>query len=161
MWITPSKVILASGVGRGPFPLTAFDNALCSIGIGNYNLIKVSSIFPPYATLSSEISLLKQQELKAGSLLPVVYTSIASSNFGERVASCIGIGLPEDPSNIGVIFEKSIIGSIEDAQKEVGTMIDLALRERNIKMKEVRFATSQNIVEEGFSCAVSVAILLA
>ncbi len=41
------KIIVTWGTGEGPTKLAAFDSALMSAGIANYNLIKLSSIIPP------------------------------------------------------------------------------------------------------------------
>ena len=40
------KVAITSGKAEGPSKLNAFDNALLDAGIGDVNLIKVSSILP-------------------------------------------------------------------------------------------------------------------
>ena len=37
---------IVSGVGKGLTSLSAFDNALLNAGVGDYNLVKVSSILP-------------------------------------------------------------------------------------------------------------------
>ena len=42
----PTEYRLSSGTGTSPHELVAFDNALLSAGISNYNLLKVSSILP-------------------------------------------------------------------------------------------------------------------
>ena len=38
---------VARGVGSGPTGLAAFDAALLSAGVGNFNLIRLSSVIPP------------------------------------------------------------------------------------------------------------------
>ena len=45
-WPTPNRLWLASGGAEGTTELNAFDNALLAGGIGNLNLIKVSSVVP-------------------------------------------------------------------------------------------------------------------
>jgi pyruvoyl-dependent arginine decarboxylase len=35
-----------NGIGKSQYPLVAFDNALRNAGIGDFNLVKVSSIIP-------------------------------------------------------------------------------------------------------------------
>lgn len=46
---------MVSGVGYGKTKLTAFDNALQYAKVGDYNLIKVSSILPPKAKEANKI----------------------------------------------------------------------------------------------------------
>ena len=38
---------ISRGTGEGPTPLAAFDAALCAAGVGDYNLIILSSVIPP------------------------------------------------------------------------------------------------------------------
>lgn len=45
------KVSITSGKSEGPTKLNAFDNALLDAGIGNVNLIPVSSIIPASAKI--------------------------------------------------------------------------------------------------------------
>jgi arginine decarboxylase len=45
----PSKFDLVVGSGEGATPLNSFDAALLDAGIGNLNLVRVSSILPPGA----------------------------------------------------------------------------------------------------------------
>ena len=45
------KVSITSGKAEGPTILNAFDNALLDAGIGDVNLIKVSSILPTGAEI--------------------------------------------------------------------------------------------------------------
>jgi arginine decarboxylase len=41
------KIQITTGVGEGPAPLAAFDTALLSAGVANYNLLCLSSVIPP------------------------------------------------------------------------------------------------------------------
>lgn len=45
------EILVTSGVGEGPTPLAAFDAALMAAGVGNYNLLHLSSIIPPSAVV--------------------------------------------------------------------------------------------------------------
>jgi arginine decarboxylase len=45
------KIIVTSGAASGPTPISAFDHALISAGIANYNLLYLSSVIPPGATI--------------------------------------------------------------------------------------------------------------
>ena len=46
-WKQVTKMSVTAGTAEGGTTLNAFDNALLVAGIGNVNLIKVSSIVPP------------------------------------------------------------------------------------------------------------------
>ena len=45
------KIHLSPGVGKGPTELAAFDAALMNAGVANYNLLRLSSVVPPNATI--------------------------------------------------------------------------------------------------------------
>ena len=49
----PEKIFFTRGVGRAESQLKSFEEALRDAGIAPYNLISVSSIFPPNAALIS------------------------------------------------------------------------------------------------------------
>ena len=52
---------LGAGIGTGNTALNSFDNALVRAGIGNYNLLKVSSILPSQCTKCSYITVSEGQ----------------------------------------------------------------------------------------------------
>src|SRR3977135_996179 len=84
---------------EGSTPLNAFDNALLAAGIGNVNLIKVSSILPP------GIELVALPRIKPGALVPTAYAAIPSGVPGVVVGAAVGWAGPEDPAKNGVIME--------------------------------------------------------
>ncbi len=45
------QIVVTSGTGEGPTPLAAFDAALLSAGVANYNLIYLSSVIPPGSSI--------------------------------------------------------------------------------------------------------------
>jgi len=100
MLATPRKFTLVASGAEGPSRLNAFDNALLKAGIGNVNLIRVSSILPPNSTEVTKLS------IAPGSLLPTAYGAIQSEVEGEWISAAVGIGIG-DPSEYGVIMEFS------------------------------------------------------
>ena len=57
----------AFGHAEGKTPLNAFDNALLAAGIGNVNLLKISSIVPPNTRI------IALPRIKPGSIIPMAY----------------------------------------------------------------------------------------
>lgn len=90
---------MVAGMGRGKTQLTAFDNALQYAKVGDYNLIKVSSILPPKAKESKKIVVEKE------SILPIAYGSIVSEEIGKEIVAAVGVGIPKNQGEIGVIME--------------------------------------------------------
>src|SRR5207249_12268754 len=66
-----------AGHAEGGTPLNAFDNALLAAGIGNINLVKISSILPP------EVPVIELPKIKRGALIPTAYAAMTSEKPGE------------------------------------------------------------------------------
>ena len=126
---TPTHYFLVSGASEGFTPLNGFDGALLSAGIGDTNIVKMSSIVPPRCQRISPVP------LPAGSLVPTAYASITSDIPGEIIASAVAVALPENPDYPGLIMEYSARGPKAEIEETVRQMaIDgMKLRGRVIK----------------------------
>ncbi|MGB9562033.1 MAG: pyruvoyl-dependent arginine decarboxylase, partial [bacterium] len=119
------------GKGEGTNELLAFDNALYQAGISQYNLVKVSSILPPFVKKAEKI------DLPPGALLPIAYARLLSKIPGEVISAAIAVGIPKDSKNIGVIMEYSGVCSEEEAREIVFRMTVEAMRIREIILEDV------------------------
>ena len=126
---TPTKYFLVSGSSEGFTLLNAFDGALLRAGIGDTNLVKMSSIVPPNCTLINPI------KVPPGSLVPTAYASMTSDVPGEMISSAVAVALPEDPIHAGLIMEYSARGYRKDIEEMVRQMAieGMKLRDRKIK----------------------------
>lgn len=113
---TPSRYFLTAGSAEGEMPLTAFDGALLAAGIGDVNLVRVSSILPPGARP------LIQLNLPAGALVPIAYGYNCSDQPGRRIAAAVGVGIGADDEP-GVIVEHSGPGAAADMADIVRLMV--------------------------------------
>ena len=139
-----NKYVIRSGVGRSDKYLPSFDKALIEAGVGNYNLVRLSSILPARCKEVQEI------DLQEGSLLPTAYATITSSEAGEMIASAIGVGISADDSQVGVTMEYSSKGETkEECEIIVMEMIKEAFVARGWKMKEFKTKAVEAIAEEG------------
>jgi arginine decarboxylase len=120
---------LVSGASEGLTPLNAFDGALLSAGIGDTNLVKMSSIVPPRCQQISPVS------LPPGSLVPTAYASITSDIPGEIISSAVAVALPKEPHYPGLIMEYSARGSRADIEETVRRM---ALEGMRLRMREIK-----------------------
>lgn len=143
-----------AGHAEGSTPLNAFDNALLAAGIGNINLLKVSSIVPP------EVSIIDVPKIKPGALIPTAYAAISSDVPGQTVAAAVGYGLPDAPGKNGVIMEFHGIATREEAERAVTGMLDEAFRVRGEAIREMRVYAAEHTVER-IGCAVAAIALLA
>ncbi len=140
--IKPNVFKLVSGTGEGFMPLNAFDQALLNAGIGDTNLMRMSSIIPPHAQEVDEI------DLPAGALVPVAYGSISSSKPGQVISSAIAVGLPEDPAEAGVIMEHEDEAPLVNVKDTVYNMALEAFRYRNRKCRQIKTIGAEHTVEQ-------------
>src|SRR5690554_79960 len=128
MLSTPRKFTLVSGGAEGPTKLNAFDNALLAAGIGNLNLLRVSSILPPQTEFVEEL------DIAPGSLTPTAYGSLVGDVPGEIISAAVGVGFTRD--SYGVIMEYSGHCGKKEAETKVLAMVENAFRQRNIPLEK-------------------------
>jgi arginine decarboxylase len=146
----PKLVCLASGAAEGDSELTAFDNALRKGGIGDVNLIRVSSIVPPGATIS------KLPDLPFGALTPAAYAKVVSTTPGQTIAACIGVGWT--PRG-GVLMEASGVDeTAEEIEARTRLMVEEGMRVRGLEPFELHFATAEHTVDR-IGSAIAAAVL--
>lgn len=132
----PNRFVLVSGIGDAAEALNAFDRALLSAGVGNYNLVKVTSILPPFAQVGSV------EELPAGAIVFAAMGSITSLHAGEQISAAVAAGVPADPSKPGVLMEGSFRCSKEEAEQKVREMAKLAMQDRGEEILRIDSAAA-------------------
>ncbi len=142
MFPLPDKFALVAGSGEGKSELTAFDAALLAAGLGNYNLVKMSSIMPPGARVSDRL----REEVPPGSLLPVAYGFFTSDRPGEVISAAVAAGLTG--TTYGVIMEHKGPWPREKIEREVTDMVREALARRDLPVKEIVVSSAQHRVEK-------------
>jgi len=105
------KIFLTQGVGKHREKLSSFEMALRSAGIAQYNLVRVSSIFPPHAKLISKKDGIKL--LKPGQILYVVMSENATNEPHRLVASSVGVAIPKDRAQYGYLSEHHSFGQTD------------------------------------------------
>lgn len=132
MWLpTPTKFFLVSGCAEGFMPLNAFDGAILASGIGNTNLIKVSSIIPP------KCQKVESLKIPFGALVPVAYASKISQIPGEIISAAVACAFPENEEKPGLIMEYSAAGHKEEVEEIVLKMAEEGLISRGEKIKKL------------------------
>lgn len=107
------KVALVKGVGKGQTKLSAFDNALQTVGVSNYNLIVLSSVIPPHTTVE-RLERYHTPDEEWGHKLYVVKAEERSDIKGDAIACGIGWYQIEDEDNRGLFVEHETVGVNEE-----------------------------------------------
>ena len=112
----PQECCLVRGVGKHREKLTSFELALRDAGIAMFNLVRVSSIFPPGCKVIPRTDgLLK---LKPGQITHVVLAEIATNEPHRLVVASIGLSIPADRGTYGYISEHHGFGETEEKAGE-------------------------------------------
>lgn len=138
------QVYLVAGKAEGVTPLNAFDNALLNAGIGDANLVKVSSIVPP----GTKVTLAKPN-LPSGAFVPCVYAECFSETKGEKIAAAVVVGLADD--GFGVVMESNG-KTAEEAITKAKFMVEEAFRVRGLRLAQTFQVAAEHQIEHCGSC---------
>ncbi len=104
----PTKVFFTKGVGTHSQKLQSFELALRKAKIATFNLVRVSSIFPPNAKIISENEGL--QLLNIGQIVYVVMAQAETDEPNRLVSASIGLAIPSDRASYGYLSEHHAFG---------------------------------------------------
>ncbi len=147
------KYSLVRGMGRHQTLLNSFDLSLINAGLGDYNLIKISSILPGNVSKLQNIQELSYK-LKKGDPIFIAYSTIDSRKHS-FLCTGVAVGIPEDKEDSGIIMEYSSFGENLDileykAKENLEFMIIEAFKYRKKILKHIEFKiiTGQKFLSE-------------
>lgn len=141
---TPTIYCLVTGASAGYTQLNAFDGALLAAGIGNTNLIKVSSILPPGVQERS----VHELGLEPGALVPVAYGHMESDIPGSMISAAVAAAFPRDADRPGLIMEYNAHGHREDAEQVVRRMAEAGMEQRGWAVDRIQSVATDLRVEK-------------
>ena len=134
------KIAIVSGKAEGPTKLNSFDNALLDAGIGNVNLIKVSSM------LDKNTKIEKLPELKPGRMINCVLSCVSSDKKGDFISAAVAIAIGE---NLGCVVENSKINeNPEDVRNESIEMVKYMMEVRGEPVQELIVEEINHTIEK-------------
>ncbi|PLX15768.1 MAG: arginine decarboxylase, pyruvoyl-dependent [Candidatus Muiribacterium halophilum] len=104
----PKALFLTKGVGVHREKLGSFEEALRDAKIACYNLVKVSSIFPPHCKIMGRDK--GVANLKPGEITFCVMSENSTDEPGRIISASVGIALPKDKNNFGYLSEHHSFG---------------------------------------------------
>jgi arginine decarboxylase len=137
----PTKFSLVGAASEGRTELTAFDRALLLSGVGNVNLLKVSSILPPGAVYQEKV------DIQPGILLPIAYGSLVSTEEGRVISASVAVGISSS-ENYGVIMEFSGYCSKAEAEERVLEMLREAFEVRGLPLNKFYVKAVDHVVRK-------------
>ncbi len=139
---TPTKYFLALGCAEGITELNAFDSALLNAGVGNTNLVRMSSILPPRCEEVESV------QLPPGALVPTAYASAASKTPGDVITAAVAIAFPEDEEHPGLIMEHHGHAPRAQVEEEVRRMAEAGMAFRGKEIREIKSVAAEHVVRE-------------
>lgn len=126
------KVCLISGHAEGPNKLTAYDNATIMAGIGNVNIIQVSSMIKKDTELVSKLP-----EFESGSMVKAVRARLCSYKHGERISVAVGVAIGKKGHYgcVGEIVRKG--ASQEEMKKDIHDSLEYMMKQRGQKIENI------------------------
>lgn len=109
--LVPNRIFFTKGVGVHKECLTSFELALRDAGIAPYNLVTVSSIYPPGCKRIS-----RDEGLKLMTPGQIIFTVMSRNNTnepGRMLAASVGCAVPADPEQYGYLSEHHSYGETE------------------------------------------------
>ncbi|MCK9150932.1 pyruvoyl-dependent arginine decarboxylase [Methanobacterium alcaliphilum] len=145
------KVAITSGKSEGPSKLNAFDNALLNAGIGDVNLIKVSSILP------HNTQIVEVPQLTPGDMINCVLSHVSSDNEGDLISAAIAVATSAD---FGCVVEHSGINQEPHKIREKAvSMVKYMMKVRNLEIKELVVEEINHKVEKQGAAVAAVVYL--
>lgn len=109
---TPKEMFLTKGVGRHKEKLASFEEALRDARIARFNIVHVSSIFPPQCKMISPKKGLAK--LKSGQVLYCVMSRNETDENRRLIAASVGVSIPSDRNQYGYLSEHHSFGQTEE-----------------------------------------------
>jgi arginine decarboxylase len=122
---------LTRGKGEASTELNAFDAALLDAGVGDLNLLKMSSILPPGARET-------RHTYPKGALTPLAYGDLVCDEPGVLISAAVAVGIPEDSSAAGLIMERSMRGPADVCERAAREMVREGMETiRGLRIREI------------------------
>ena len=106
------QIFTTKGVGQHKEKLASFEMALRKAGIAQFNLVRVSSIYPPRCKNTTKSQGLKQRE--PGQIVHVVMSENATNEPHRLIAASVGVATPRDSEGFGYLSEHHSFGQTSE-----------------------------------------------
>jgi len=150
--MVPRSIFFVKGVGVHPIKIVSFDYALRNAGIETFNLVPVSSVFPPGCKIVSPEEGLKQ--LSPGEVVFCVMARNQTDVPGRKLGASVGVALPSDKEKYGYLgeywtFDDDVRQIAEKSQNIAATMLasklglDIKESHQHLNPKEFYLSTGK------------------
>jgi arginine decarboxylase len=110
--MVPKYVFFTKGVGLHREKLASLELALRDAGIERYNIVRVSSIFPPGCRIITRAR--GKDLLRPGQIAFCVLAEASTNEAGRHMAASIGLAVPADGTQYGYLSEHHSFGETDE-----------------------------------------------
>ncbi|MEU6394849.1 pyruvoyl-dependent arginine decarboxylase [Streptomyces sp. NPDC046939] len=135
--LLPRQMYFTTGTGAHPRELQAHDLMYMDAGLGRVNRVTVSSRVPPGCTLVDPET--GGGQLRDGQILFAIQALAETNTPGTRIATAVGIAVPEDGSLgcVAEVHEDDAVG--KDARTAADKAVQMALLAMALELGEHDF----------------------
>jgi arginine decarboxylase len=146
---------VSTGSGAAPTRVAAFDAALFAAGVADYNILRLSSVVPPYAVVR-QVAGVEQIKGATGDVAYCVYAAAYASTPGEQAWAGLAWATDPDESGGGVFVEHTAC-SESVVRRDLTATIDAMCRIRGNRYRLAGQTVSSAVCVDHPVCAVVVA----
>ena len=147
MSLVPKKIFFVKGKGFSiNSELRSFEQALRDAGIEKFNIVKVSSIIPPFCEEVSRDEGIK--ELKTGQVVYSVMSKISSNKKDSIICASIGAARPANSEDYGYLSENH---TLDEDPGKIAEITKALAAEMLATTHGVSFDPSLNIKTKSFT----------
>ncbi|HSX44327.1 MAG TPA: pyruvoyl-dependent arginine decarboxylase [Candidatus Saccharimonadales bacterium] len=150
------EIHIASGVGKGPTTLAAFDSALYDAGIANYNLLCLSSVIPTGSNITVYPERVPEIQGRWGDRLYVVMAHMRTAQPNQEAWG--GIGWVQDETTKRGLFVEHEGYSEESVRQDITDSLGALMLTRNIDFGPINMEVRGTICEDQPACALVAAV---
>ncbi|MFA5353196.1 MAG: arginine decarboxylase, pyruvoyl-dependent [Thermodesulfovibrionales bacterium] len=103
-----TRMFLTKGVGQNKEKLVSFELALRAAQLASFNIVRISSIFPPRCEIITMRKGIK--ELKPGQIIHMVLAEASTNERHRLIGSSIDVAIPNDRDRFGYLSEHHSFG---------------------------------------------------
>lgn len=149
------RIPILASIGAGPTALAAFDAALLSAGIANYNLVRLSSVIPPATVIDAADGVPALPTGRWGDRLYCVYARQDATTRGDEAWA--GISWVQDPETGAGLFVEHEGASEAHVRRDLTASISTLCRNRGISELVPQSVVIGAICESEPVCAMVIA----
>lgn len=150
------KIKLGTGSGSGPTKLAAFDAALNSAGVANFNIIRLSSVIPPDSKIEVSDRKLTNLPGKWGDRLYVVMAEERVDT--PNVEAWAGIGWVQEKKTGKGLFVEHEGNSEKSVRSDIRQSLEALMATRNVDFGKISMEVAGITCKFHPVCAMVVAV---